>query len=381
MLGLIGLGGALTTAAAADAADPRIFLTSGSKQQAGDLTQTPSTLTTSVRDHGAIGDGQTDDTAAFQQVLSMVKSAGGGEMFVPPGDYVTNTLLLDAVPNLTIRGASRETTRITSRSSFLRAVNSSDQGTVRDVLIRNTVRGNRDDGIVVLYPRRWIIQQCGIEGFGGDSVRFEGGLQSQIAWNRINAADPSGTNGNAGIHFTPDRSTGLAGTTMATWGNYITAGANYGILCDQSPVLSVFNGDIAEYCRTGLRMSGAEATIINLYTEANKATPFELHDSNATVIGDLKDEPVTTWDGTPAADRAIVRVSRLTVNPGKAIVSGGESAASTPDKAPSIRWGTGDPEGAQVGPVGSLWIRTDGAEGTTLYVKQAGTDATGWAPK
>jgi hypothetical protein len=47
----------------------------------------------------------------------------------------------------------------------------------------------------------------------------------------------------------------------------------------------------------------------------------------------------------------------------------------------SIRTGAGTPEGAVTAPVGSLFLRTDGGAGTTLYVKQTGTGNTGWGAK
>ena len=43
-----------------------------------------------------------------------------------------------------------------------------------------------------------------------------------------------------------------------------------------------------------------------------------------------------------------------------------------------IQWGTGAPETVIVAPVGSLFIRTNGGVSTTLYIKEANTDATGW---
>lgn len=46
--------------------------------------------------------------------------------------------------------------------------------------------------------------------------------------------------------------------------------------------------------------------------------------------------------------------------------------------APSIKSGTGSPEGVVTSKAGSLWLRSDGAAGTTLYVKQSGAGNTGW---
>lgn len=42
----------------------------------------------SVRDHGAIGDGKTDDTAAFQKALDVAGKAGGGVVYAPRGNYL-----------------------------------------------------------------------------------------------------------------------------------------------------------------------------------------------------------------------------------------------------------------------------------------------------
>ena len=46
--------------------------------------------------------------------------------------------------------------------------------------------------------------------------------------------------------------------------------------------------------------------------------------------------------------------------------------------ATGIRANAGTPEGAMVGPVGSLHLRSDGGSGTTLYTKVSGATATGW---
>ncbi|MDZ4859538.1 MAG: glycosyl hydrolase family 28-related protein [Candidatus Hydrogenedentes bacterium] len=58
-------------------------------------------VTHNVRDFGAVGDGKTDDTEAFQRALAEVKE---GVILVPEGRYViTNFLAIDK-PNLVLRG-------------------------------------------------------------------------------------------------------------------------------------------------------------------------------------------------------------------------------------------------------------------------------------
>jgi hypothetical protein len=51
--------------------------------------------------------------------------------------------------------------------------------------------------------------------------------------------------------------------------------------------------------------------------------------------------------------------------------------------AGAVEWtsGTGSPEGVLAAVVGSIWTRTDGGAGTTLYVKETGTGNTGWVAK
>jgi hypothetical protein len=46
--------------------------------------------TISVKDFGAVGDGVTDDTGAFDAAETYLGTVGGGIMFVPPGEYLIN---------------------------------------------------------------------------------------------------------------------------------------------------------------------------------------------------------------------------------------------------------------------------------------------------
>jgi hypothetical protein len=46
-----------------------------------------------------------------------------------------------------------------------------------------------------------------------------------------------------------------------------------------------------------------------------------------------------------------------------------------------VRRGEGSPEGVVASPVGTLYLRSDGGAGTTLYVKESGTGPIGWIAK
>jgi hypothetical protein len=60
---------------------------------------------------------------------------------------------------------------------------------------------------------------------------------------------------------------------------------------------------------------------------------------------------------------------------------GREAMATMVQELAHVYTGAGDPEGAYTAPQGSLFLRTDGSTNTTLYVKTAGADATGWTAK
>jgi hypothetical protein len=76
------------------------------------------------------------------------------------------------------------------------------------------------------------------------------------------------------------------------------------------------------------------------------------------------------------ATAVTVTVTTIT-DPTKVPLAGGTMTGAL--LAPRIT-GTvsGTPEGAVTAPVGSLFLRTDGGTGTTLYVKESGTGNTGW---
>lgn len=69
-----------------------------------------------------------------------------------------------------------------------------------------------------------------------------------------------------------------------------------------------------------------------------------------------------------------------TVNTGNLVIGTSGKGVSLPG---GITWtsGSGSPEGVVTAPVGSLYSRSDGGAGTSLYVKQSGSGNTGWVGK
>ena len=75
----------------------------------------------SVLDYGAVGDGITDDSSAFQSAFDAASAASGGTVYVPSGTYLCNTpLVLQYGVNLV--GESRANTIIKKDSTTTKAV-------------------------------------------------------------------------------------------------------------------------------------------------------------------------------------------------------------------------------------------------------------------
>lgn len=114
--------------------------------------QTPAGSSTDVRAHGAIGDGATDDTAAFQAAMDATAAAGGGIVHVPTGQYLIATHL-DIPDEVTLEGVFTVPTAWTqTRGSVLLAVEGegSEDGPAFLSLGRNSVL----KGITVYYPKQ-----------------------------------------------------------------------------------------------------------------------------------------------------------------------------------------------------------------------------------
>jgi hypothetical protein len=143
-------------------------------------------------------------------------------------------------------------------------------------------------------------------------------------------------------------------------------------------------------------------TVINGFWEPSKTLGFSVRaSSNGFVRGCDFSIPV----GTNAEVSGLLSLSRIFYQPS---IFGGLSTGQTffPSGTPQIfgdqinfnssagqinwdvggsnrKWlvGTGTPEGAVTAPVGSLFTRSDGGAGTTLYIKESGTGNTGWVAK
>ena len=324
--------------------------------------------------------GPSGDYATLAEAYA-ANPGGNVDIELTAGEHaLAATLTPVGVKNVIIRGQGRGATTLNCAAGFINASGSADAWEVYGLTIKRNAGTNTNNGIEVDYPRRWSVHHCTIQGFGGASVKYKGGVQSNISFNYMAAEDSSNTNGLAGIHITKaDGASGEVATTMTTMHNYIVAGVQYGLLFDGTTIGSVSISDIAEACAVGFRFVNSAMTVINPYTEGN-TVGIEYHDSYPSVIGRIRDEPVLSWSGTGVFDRRAVRIAGNWINPGKGLVYGGSTGATSFDTAPSLRWDNTSPNGRLTSPIGSMTLRPDGGAGSTLYVKESGTGNTGWVP-
>ena len=89
---------------------------------------------------------------------------------------------------------------------------------------------------------------------------------------------------------------------------------------------------------------------------------------------------VTTFTSTGIDDNATA--NKLTISDAASAFGNNVTATGTlsvSGTAATISSGTATPEGAVTAPIGSLFMRTDGAANTSVYRKETGTGNTGWA--
>jgi hypothetical protein len=155
---------------------------------------------------------------------------------------------------------------------------------------------------------------------------------------------------------------GVSGSPMfeASTGQRLAESAN-----DQSRFLNKGLGLYNAQPLTGRGGSGYVLDVLDS-TFQNPSAPvarFGLASNADRAFGGFRGGLVVRYDAT--IDRAAVEVTNADFRIG------------------GLSWttGAGSPEGLIAAPVGSLYTRSDGGAGTTLYIKESGTGNTGWVAK
>jgi hypothetical protein len=176
---------------------------------AGNLATTGSTAGTTpekgsqvnVKEYGAVGDGVTNDTEAFNAALASLAKAGGGKCLVPKGTYLisatTNPAITSHVSsNVHLVGEGREVSIL--RIAGIPAGNflfcSGDNWSVEDLTIDMQDYFLKQAGFVAIVASgtNWRIANCAIIKIGRRGINVNGGANGYIEGNLIakTAASP-----------------------------------------------------------------------------------------------------------------------------------------------------------------------------------------------
>jgi hypothetical protein len=381
---------------------------------AGDITYTPAgtgALTTdveaklrefvSVKDFGAVGDGVTDDTAAFTAAFNEAQTSGA-QLVVPNGTYkITDSSAFPdqsnaIVPVSVLFGANVVITGDLTPSTWgqIPCFGHTKANTYN--LINNNYRFSapnfaiEDPGSPGDYPfgiATDITEIAPGTAFRGNAnasfAHVTGKSGADCAIGAINMVTrlESGFLGNGnGTEIDIDNYVG----NVKGLGAVITGVGNY--TCDSG--VKVTRGDSTSPWTYGVKVEKSKfgvhvdlsdepspthaAYFTGMSSDLVKLTPKDdLTTTNALIYATASDGSSTKW-----------RVNKDGSTTQTSYVEATEVRLTKP-ASPSVIWlsGSGSPEGSSTANVGSIYSRTDGGASTTLYVKESGTGNTGWVAK
>jgi len=130
-----------------------------------------------VKAFGATGDGSTDDTAAIQAAINAAEAAGGGEAFLPAGEYIISAALDIDSDNVTVCGAGIGATIISGNGSEGFdgiTIDNVDNCVVRDLTVRRILwaGANEAAGINIAGGIGSLVERCAVDSCDDSGIRL-----------------------------------------------------------------------------------------------------------------------------------------------------------------------------------------------------------------
>ena len=227
----------------------------------------------------------------------------------------------------------------------------------------NTVDTTTNEGIYWSLGQFTTITCNRVKTTGRNGIYQERAYNGVVADNSVRDSQMHGihVSGTVTSSITRSRKVTVSGNTVAN-ASLLTNNTYSGIYLDTYANTSVVTGNTVVCGTTGnLPLHAIYAVDTTVYV-ANNQTDGGCKSGNSQVnVGGVA--PASFYNSVSMLGNAYIRDKLLFSN------------------FCHISAGTGTPEGAVGGPIGSLFLRTDGGASTTLYVKQSGVGNTGWVAK
>ena len=138
-------------------------------------------LNISVKDFGAVGDGETDDTLAFQKAIDSVDDSVTATVFVPVGNYIISQIVLKEGITLQGTGMNSKLFQSDSQTEAMITNRIRESKNELDIHIKDLLLwGNKEtvgDGIRFKGTYFSSVENCKIANFPGNGFSiYEGGL-------------------------------------------------------------------------------------------------------------------------------------------------------------------------------------------------------------
>lgn len=209
----------------------------------------------------------------------------------------------------------------------------------------------------------------GTTGFVGPyehgTARRVGDLQTEQVISALDREVVARTNQNN----TFAKTTTLAGNTVIT--STVSTGTTGSELSLFSTGITIYSSHPSGWSYMAMRSPSGENGV-NLLQGSTFLWQFGTRADHSFNIRNLNGGDYYSLNITPAG---VLTINQTHLNIGTAGYGVAFQSGS------KILSGSGSPEGAVTAPVGSLYLRSDGGAGTTLYVKQSGSGNTGWVGK
>ncbi len=135
-----------------------------------------------VRDHGAVGDGRTDDHAAIMAALDAADAAGGGTVFLPVGTYAVSAPVGRDDPPLSrvcLLGDGDRASRLLATAAFAPVAGSWFMSRIENLMI--DAGGHGGPGLVIDLDKSYI-RHCWVRNWAGYGISLNPTREGLLNW-------------------------------------------------------------------------------------------------------------------------------------------------------------------------------------------------------